>query len=138
MAHTFICRRCRFQGKLTFYTTVQLSEIINKSNDYLISRAVEKSKNGIQQKKSELEKMETEIAHLKEQLTHTENKHQTLLKTYQEREQKLQKELKEVKSQKENALTRYMVWFISTADDFSNVYCSVYAAFMVYSIYHCN
>lgn len=50
--------------------------------------------------------MEKEIDHLKKHLKETENKQQTLLKTYQEREQKLRNDLKEVKSQKEIALTR--------------------------------
>lgn len=50
--------------------------------------------------------MEKEIDLLKKQLKETENQHQTLFKTYQEREQKLRNDLKEAKSQKENALTR--------------------------------
>lgn len=58
--------------------------------------------------------MEKEIDHLKKHLKETENKQQTLLKTYQEREQKLRNDLKEVKSQKENALTRLGLWLIST------------------------
>lgn len=65
-----------------------------------ISRAADESKNDIQQKKAGLEQMEKEIDLLKKQLKETE----TLLKTYQEREQKLLNDLKEVKSQKENAL----------------------------------
>lgn len=67
-----------------------------------ISRAADESKNDIQQKKAGLEQMEKEIDLLKKQLKETE----TLLKTYQEREQKLLNDLKEVKSQKENALIR--------------------------------
>lgn len=67
-----------------------------------ISRAADESKNDIQQKKAGLEQMEKEIDLLKTQLKETE----TLLKTYQEREQKLLNDLKEVKSQKENALIR--------------------------------
>lgn len=67
-----------------------------------ISRAADESKNDIQQKKAGLEQMEKEIDLLKKQLKETE----TLLKTNQEREQKLLNDLKEVKSQKENALIR--------------------------------
>lgn len=67
-----------------------------------ISRAADESKNDIQQKKAGLEQMEKEIDLRKKQLKETE----TLLKTYQEREQKLLNDLKEVKSQKENALIR--------------------------------
>lgn len=67
-----------------------------------ISRAADESKNDIQQKKAGLEQMEKEIDLLKKQLKETE----TLLKTYQGREQKLLNDLKEVKSQKENALIR--------------------------------
>lgn len=67
-----------------------------------ISRAADENKNDIQQKKAGLEQMEKEIDLLKTQLKETE----TLLKTYQEREQKLLNDLKEVKSQKENALLR--------------------------------
>lgn len=80
---------------------------LNKSNDDLLnSRAADESKDDIQQKKAELEQMEKEIDLLKKQLKETENQHQTLFKTYQEREQKLRNDLKEAKSQKENALTR--------------------------------
>lgn len=71
-----------------------------------ISRAADESNNGIQQKKAELEQMEKDIDLLRKQLKETENKHQTMFKTYQEREQKLRNDLKEVKSQKEIALTR--------------------------------
>lgn len=71
-----------------------------------ISRAADESNNGIQQKKVELEQMEKDIDLLRKQLKETENKHQTMFKTYQEREQKLRNDLKEVKSQKEIALTR--------------------------------
>lgn len=67
-----------------------------------ISRAADESKNDIQQKKAGLEQMEKEFDLLKKQLKETE----TLLKTNQEREQKLLNDLKEVKSQKENALIR--------------------------------
>lgn len=67
--------------------------------------------------------MEKEIDLLKKHLKETENKQQTLLKTYQEREQKLRNDLKEVKSQKENALTRLGLWLISTNDVvFSNLF----------------
>ncbi|XP_065928057.1 uncharacterized protein MCAP_0864-like [Magallana gigas] len=68
----------------------------------VLKKAADESKNDIQQKKAGLEQMEKEIDLLKKQLKETE----TLLKTYQEREQKLLNDLKEVKSQKENALIR--------------------------------
>lgn len=87
----------------------KLSYCQEKTNPMMIhsiSRAADESNNGIQQKKAELEQMEKDIDLLRKQLKETENKHQTMFKTYQEREQKLRNDLKEVKSQKENALTR--------------------------------
>lgn len=82
--------------------------------------------------------MEKEIDLLKKHLKETENKQQTLLKTYQEREQKLRNDLKEVKSQKENALTRLGLWLISTNDVvFSNLFClcCIYHYRIYYDIY---
>lgn len=76
----------------------------------LISRAADESRTEIQQQKMKLEQMEKEITELNKQLTDTRDKHQALLK----RNQQLTDELKEVKSQKEKALTRYGLYFTVT------------------------
>lgn len=80
----------------------------------LISRTADERKTETQQQKTALDKMEKEITELKGQLKDAENKHQTLLKRSQEREQKLTDEINEVKSQKEKALKRYGLYFTVT------------------------
>lgn len=80
----------------------------------MISRTADESKTEIQQQKTTLEKMEKEITELRGQLKDAENKHQTLLKRNQEREQKLTDEINDVRSQREKVLTRYRLYFTVT------------------------
>lgn len=80
----------------------------------MISRTADESKTEIQQQKTTLEKMEKEIIELRGQLKDAENKHQTLLKRNQEREQKLTDEINDVRSQREKVLTRYRLYFTVT------------------------
>lgn len=80
----------------------------------MISRTADESKTEIQQQKTTLEKMEKEITELRGQLKDAENKHQTLLKRNQEKEQKLTDEINDVRSQREKVLTRYRLYFTVT------------------------